>query len=181
MRYTHNKHQHTAPAALDSQQVARLCGGSYRSIMKKCIFTLLVISLFGCATNKESLSSDAHVFNLNGKNMSVSEGLLSEVREKWKGNGSRIVTSSLLNEADVQWSLDYIALMEAINSKECNSLQVLQTRKYDPIKDIDSTGANIEPGLFDYVWVVQVCDAQRNYRLVNRKGDKSFTLYPLNL
>jgi len=25
----HNKRQHTAPAALDSQQVARLCGGSY--------------------------------------------------------------------------------------------------------------------------------------------------------
>ncbi len=24
-----NKRQHTAPAALDSQQVARLCGGSY--------------------------------------------------------------------------------------------------------------------------------------------------------
>jgi len=27
----HNKRQHTAPAALDSQQVAHLCGGSYKA------------------------------------------------------------------------------------------------------------------------------------------------------
>jgi hypothetical protein len=26
---SHNKRQHIAPAALDSQQVARLCGGRY--------------------------------------------------------------------------------------------------------------------------------------------------------
>jgi len=28
-KIVHNKRQHTAPAALDSQQVARVCGGRY--------------------------------------------------------------------------------------------------------------------------------------------------------
>ncbi len=107
--------------------------------------------------------------------------MLLGLREKRKGNTSLIVTSSLLSETDVQWSLDYISLMEIINSKGCESLQVLQTRKFDSSKDIDNTGAKIESGLFDYVWEVQVCDIQRNYRLVNQKGDASFTLYPLNL
>ncbi len=149
--------------------------------MKKYILTLLAICIVGCANNKESLSSNTNVFNLNGKNISVTDGMLVELREKWKGNTNLIVTSGLLKKADVQWSLDYISLMEVINSKGCNSLQVLQTRKFDIANDIDTTGAEIESGLFDYVWEVQVCDIQRNYRLVNQKGSSSFTLYPLNL
>lgn len=139
------------------------------------ILTLLVLCLTGCAT------SNANVFNLNGKNISVTDGMLLELREKWKGHTNLIVTSGLLKQVDVQWSIDYISLMEAINSKGCNSLQVLQTRKFDADKDIDTTGANIASGLFDYVWEVQVCEIIRNYRLVNQKGNSSFTLYPLNL
>ena len=149
--------------------------------MKKFIFSLLIISLFGCATNKEPLSSSANVFNLNGKNISVTDSMLLELREHWKGNTSVIVTSSLLKESDVRWSLDYISLMEVINSKGCKSLEVIQTRKFDPASDIDNTGAKIESGAFDYVWEVKVCETQRNYRLVNQKGSQSFTLYPLNL
>jgi len=151
------------------------------SSMKRCMFTLLVISLFGCAANNESLSSGTNVFNLNGKNISVSDNMLLDLREKWKGNTNLIITSSLLKEADIQWSLDYISLIEVINSQGCNSLRIVQTRKFDSAKDIDNSGAKIEPGLFDYVWEVQVCDIQRNYRLVHQKGDQSFTLYPLNL
>ncbi len=177
----YNQAQHFAPYGRRTLANSRPCAWRYRSTMKKYIFTLLAICLVGCASNKESLSRNANVFNLNGKNISVTDGMLAELREKWKGNTSLIVTSSLLKEADVQWSLDYISLMEVINSKGCNSLQVLQTRKFDSATDTDSTGANIEPGLFDYVWEVQVCDIQRNYRLVNQKGNSSFTLYPLNL
>jgi hypothetical protein len=153
----------------------------YRSTMNKYIITLLAICLAGYATSNESLSSNANVFNLNGKNISVTDSMLIELREKWKGNPNLIITSSLLKKSDVQWSLDYISIIEVVNSEGCNSLQVLQTRKFDPARDTDSTGANIESGLFDYVWEVQVCDIQRNYRLVNEKGGSSFTLYPLNL
>ncbi len=149
--------------------------------MKKYVFTVFLLFLVGCATDKNSLSKNENVFNLNGKNISVSDKWLIELRGKWKGNSFSIITSSQLTKDDVQWSLDYISLIESINSKDCNSLTIIQTRKFDANNDIDLSGANIEPGLFDYIWEVGVCDLQRDYRLVNQKGDASFTLYPLNL
>gem|GEM_PF-4102258 len=50
--------------------------------MTKYIFTLLAIFLAGCASNKEALSSNANVFNLNGENISVTDGMLLELCEK---------------------------------------------------------------------------------------------------
>jgi len=149
--------------------------------MKRITISLLAISMSSLCLSEDSLSGSANTFNLNGRNISVSDSMLLELREHWKGNTNVIVTSSLLKKADVRWSLDYISLMEVIDSKGCKSLEVMQTRKFDPASDTDNTGAKIESGAFDYVWEVKVCDTQRNYRLVNQKGSQSFTLYPLNL
>lgn len=142
--------------------------------MKKYLLLLLITSLAGCATN-------SNVFNINGKNLRLSDSRLIELRERWKGKENKIVVSSLLSKNDIQWSLDYISLIEDIYSKGCESLQVKKTRKFDEGADSDLTGNNVNPGLFDYIWEVQVCDIQRNYRLVNRKDHPSFLLYPLNL
>ena len=155
--------------------------GEHQSFMKRIIISLLATSMSSISLSEEQRSGSANIFNLNGRNISVSDSFLLELREYWKGNTGVIVTSSLLKEADVRWSLDYISLMEVVNSKECKSLEVMQTRKFDPTSDTDNTGAKIESGAFDYVWEVKVCDIQRSYRLVNQKGSPSFTLYPLNL
>ncbi|MEM7401955.1 MAG: hypothetical protein AAF304_08415, partial [Pseudomonadota bacterium] len=40
---------------------------------------------------------------------------------------------------------------------------------------------NIEPGLFDYAWEINVCESLHIYRVVNEKGSKSFKVYPIKL
>ncbi|QOL24697.1 hypothetical protein LP316_10145 [Thalassotalea sp. LPB0316] len=147
--------------------------------MKRIIIALLVISAL--AISEESLARSSNIFNLNGKNIPVPDNVLSQLREHWKGETSMIVPNKMLNEADIRWSLDYISILELINNKECKSLELLQTRNFDPVSDTDNSGAQITSGLFDYVWEIKACDIQRQYRVVHPKGIPSFAIYPINL
>ncbi|KZM42129.1 hypothetical protein OA92_13050 [Marinomonas sp. SBI22] len=149
--------------------------------MERVIASLFIILFSSLSISGEPLSSNVNTFNLNGKNVTLSDSMLSNLREHWKGSRNLIRTSSFMKKADVRWSLDYISLIEVINSKGCKSLEVVNTKKFDPEIYSDNTGVKIESGLFDYVWEVKVCDKYRNYRLVNPKDNQSFTLYPLNL
>lgn len=126
-------------------------------------------------------SRESNTFNLNGREIEVSDELLEKIRSRINAEDVEIITSTLMDKDDVRWALDYISLGELIYSKGCESLKLLNTRKFDSKVDVDKYGSHIVPGVFDYVWEVKVCEKQHNYRVVNEKGDSSFTVYPLEL
>lgn len=148
--------------------------------MKFLSYIIAILLFFSPMIGAEN-NRTANVFNLNGQRVELSDRLLMQLREKWKGGVSHITTSSLLTESDVRWILDYIAIIETTNSEGCDSYQITKTRNFDPHTDVDPAPTPIEPGLFDYVWEIDVCKAHRNYRVLLQKGDTSVTVYPLNL
>ncbi len=149
--------------------------------MIKHLTFLSIFLIFGCASTSEPEANNSNTFNLNGQNITLSEEVLTELRNKWELSKTPIVVSTQLTQADIQWSMDYISVMELVNSQGCESLEILESRNFENAIDTDNTGANMIPGKFDHVWEVQVCAKQRKYRIINEKGDSSFTVYPLNL
>lgn len=77
--------------------------------------------------------------------------------------------------------MDYIAIMETINNRECKNLEIIKTRKFDNNSDKDTTGTNVKPALFDYVWYVNEGAEICKYRIVNPMGHKGMSVYPMNL
>lgn len=136
-------------------------------------FLLISLQLFA--------ENQSHTFNLNGKEIEVSDEFLDKIRSRMNATGVEIETSTLMNKTDVRWTLDYISLSEMLYSRGCDNLKLLNTRKFNPEVDIDKSGAKIVSGLFDYIWEVKVCEKLHNYRVVNEKGEPSFTVYPLEL
>jgi hypothetical protein len=149
-------------------------------VLKLLILILISVLFLGCKSTSE-VSRESHVFFLNGKNIEVSGNFLQKIRTRIDAEGIQIVTNELMDKSDVRWTLDYISLSEFLYSKDCKNLQLLKTRKFDKDSDIDKNGSHIKAGLFDYVWEIKVCDSLHNYRVVNELGDKSFTVYPLEL
>lgn len=145
-------------------------------IVKKLAFCLMLVSAVGCSTARKP-----NEFYLNGKKMVVSEAVIKSLRDRWVAlNNKTIIASSLMDASDVQWSMDYISMIEMVRNKDCDAIELTKTRKFDIERDLDKTGAKIKPGLFDYIWEVKSCDEQRSYRLVNPKGGAGFALYPIN-
>jgi 5S rRNA maturation endonuclease (ribonuclease M5) len=128
-----------------------------------------------------AISQEPHRFNLGGKEIEISHEMLLELRNRMDATDVKIRIHKLVSKQDVQWILDYISLSEVVFSPNCNQLKLLNTRNFNIETDIDNSGAEIDVGLFDYVWEIKVCDIQHNFRVVNQKGSESFVVYALEL
>jgi hypothetical protein len=127
------------------------------------------------------VAQQSHQFNLGGKEITVSDEMLQQLRDRIDAKDVEIKTHALVKKSDVRWILDYISLSEAVFSPDCEKVKLINTRKFNSESDNDDSGAQIEVGLFDYVWEIKVCDKQHNFRVVNQKGTSSFVVYALEL
>ena len=84
-----------------------------------------------------------------------------------------------LTAADVIWIRDFISVIESLYEENCAPLSILDARPFDSSRDKDETKVSKKSASFDYVWVIQSKHGVRKYRVLNEKGSKDFTVYPL--
>jgi hypothetical protein len=135
--------------------------------------------MMGCASTQNKDLRNENIFNVNGKNIVISNDSLRELRNKWQGEAF-IITSILMDKSDVQWIIDYISIYEKAVSKDCDILKGIQTRKFD-INEPQLKRFDLKVGAFDYAWDIEVCGSIHTYRIVNEMGSDSFIVYPTKL
>ena len=136
---------------------------------------LLILSIFisGCVSQPERTDN---VFYLNGKKAVIGDQMLSDIRSRWTGE-FQIKASAHLSPEDIRWALDYISLAELINQPKCENYQFINTAHYEKKSDYLNTSDHIRAGLFDYIWVIEVCGFEHRYRVVQAEGSNSFNVY----
>ena len=143
-----------------------------------------ILIFFTCVIATESVIAEqairnSNIFNLNGENVRIEDNVLKELRDEWKNDS--LTKNSSVPSPDIQWTLDYIAVSEVINSYECKSKELLEIRGYDENFDTDKVNSNIVSELFDEVWIIKVCDEVHKYRVVHIKGKQGYAVYPIEL
>jgi len=147
--------------------------------MKKsfvCIFILLV----ACATKQDR---EPNVFYINGKRSIMGPELMADLHNRWE-LPIQVKSSSFMNQDDIQWSLDFIAISEIINSKDCKKLKFISSAPYsetnDPMQNTE-TYYKAEPDGFDYTWSVGVCGEVHKYRIIQKNKSAKFNVIPISL
>jgi hypothetical protein len=148
--------------------------------MMKPTVLVLFLSFLSCSVSGQETAKASNVFNLNGEDVTLSDELLEGLRNKWNGWEGVIATSSLINETDIRWIMDYISILELKYSPNCDTLSLIETRQFDPT-EVQTTEVDIVAGLFDYAWEVEACGSKHIYRIVNVEGESDFTVYPSRL
>ncbi|MDH5389188.1 MAG: hypothetical protein OEY06_12175 [Gammaproteobacteria bacterium] len=148
--------------------------------MRIIVTILLTLTLSGCISASKTMVREENVFYLNGKTIELSNELLSEFRASWNGDSPIDVTNKILKASDIQWILDYISINERLSPEECKTLHIIKTRKFGK-NEPQINEQNIISGLFDYAWDIDACGSEHTYRIVNKKGESDFLVYPTKL
>ncbi|MDJ0807226.1 MAG: hypothetical protein QNJ78_10375 [Gammaproteobacteria bacterium] len=141
------------------------------------LFSAILIT--GCATPQKA-PRDENLFPIMGQTLEVSDEQLAIYRSRWVTSPNIVIEASpYLTKSDIQWSLDLISIYESLQNQDCQAFKLLQTRDFAPAVDTDKHFPNLIPDKFDYVWEIDVCGKQRNYRVVNPKGSSNFSVHLL--
>ncbi len=141
---------------------------------------MIVTVILSWIISLSAANASDNVFNINGKNISLTDELLEEFRGHWEGS-KFIKITAFLDKSDTQWIFDFISLREYLLNNKCKELILMETRVFDHSKDIDNVGSHIKAGKFEYMWQLNACSKERKYRIVNEEGTSDFIVYPLNL
>jgi hypothetical protein len=134
------------------------------------VLTVIALPIFA-----DDARSD-RVFFINGNWTEIGPDLQRELRAKWVGPAV-IRTSSALDASDVRWVMDYIALSEIVNYRDCDTLKLLETRPFDMEVDLAENRPDAKPGRFDYAWIIDTCGSRHIYRVMNMEGESDLTVY----
>ncbi len=142
----------------------------------------MLVVLTGVVHAGEYTDSE-RTFMLDGKVALLSEELMDQIRSMWEWPeaGASLRVNSLFDKSDIQWVLDYIAIMEMQNSSNCKKIKILASRNFVPEKDDKINAYTGEIGLFDYLWLVDSCGNKHGYRVFNAKEEKDVSVVPASL
>lgn len=147
--------------------------------MKKLLLLSVVLVLSACNTTQPIQQEESRTFHVLGQDMTIVQPLLGQVRSKWGDLNTPVKVKSALDRENILYTLDYIALMETLNNKECPLIHMQETRSFDPTKDVDTRRPNQVYGAFDEIWVVKSCEFTKKFRVINIQGTNEVTAYPI--
>jgi len=117
-----------------------------------------------------------NLFYLDGKNVTLTEDHILNLRKKWY-KLPEIKTHSSLTEADKRWILDYIALSLNKSLPECSYFNFVFSGQYKKYHDHNDIADHVIPGEFDEGWVFLVCGRQYTFRIVKAEDQSDFDVY----
>lgn len=113
---------------------------------------------------------------VNGGLMKVSPERLKELRRSWSPTSGEVASGSRASRPDIEWTLDFIASVEAENTAgPCLALDLQELRHRDltPIKGHTPEGQPLAfaPKSYSEWWVVAACGHTRVWQVFDEAGD----------
>ena len=137
----------------------------------------ILLSFLMCASLSHGADERSeNIFSLDGEWVRLDDELLARLRAKWVGT-SYVQIISVMDTSDVRWVLDYISVMELLNNRDCDKLELVETRDFASQEDLRNGTPDLEHGLFDYAWIVNSCGKLKTYRIVNPRDSSSLSVY----
>ena len=126
--------------------------------------------LVGCA-------SEEGRFIVNNTRVRADPSRLASVRSSWSPPSGQVAMATKASQEDRQWTLDFIANIEASGVSPCTSLDLTLIRQRDlaPIRGKRPTGEVLEfrPKSFSEVWIVTACGTVRHWQVFDETSDPS--------
>ena len=121
--------------------------------------------------------SDEGRFSVNGNSLRLSPAKLENIRRAWSSESIRTGTTSSAGKDNIQWTMDFIATLEAGGVSPCNSLELLAiaTRGLKPIMGKRPSGEPLSftPKNYNEIWTVNACGTLRKWQVFDEATDTS--------
>ncbi len=126
--------------------------------------------LVGCA-------SEEGRFVINNTKVRTDPSRLAYVRSSWSPTSGQVSLATKASQEDRQWTLDFIANIEASGVSPCTSLDLTLIRQRDlaPIRGKRPSGEALafRPKSYSEIWIVAACDTVRHWQVFDETSDPS--------
>ena len=132
--------------------------------------TLVSLLLTACSANEGK-------FMVNNRMLNLSEARLKEVRRAWTDTSLQVASGSKAQTADITWTLDFIASLEASGVAPCDRLDLrsVVAKPLAAIRGKTTAGQPLlfTPARYHEVWSVQACGKTRDWFVFDESKDSA--------